>query len=154
MTVYRALKYSQSLPHEWVVLPGAGGGLGHLAIQYAKHFGLRVIAIDTGDEKRQLCEKLGADAWIDFKTSSDIVADVKRITGGPGAHAAVVTAASPSGYTQAVDYLREGGRLMAVGLPADAKLEASIFFTVFKVCVRDFVSALFFFLTKDLLSLV
>ncbi|RXW19255.1 hypothetical protein EST38_g6597 [Candolleomyces aberdarensis] len=132
VTVYRALKYSQSLPHEWVVLPGAGGGLGHLAIQYAKHFGLRVIAIDTGEEKRQLCEKLGADAWIDFKTSSDIVADVKKITGGPGAHAAVVTAASPSGYTQAVDYLREGGRLMAVGLPADAKLEASIFFTVFK----------------------
>ncbi|KAF9009952.1 mannitol-1-phosphate dehydrogenase MPDH1 [Cyathus striatus] len=132
VTVYRALKYSQTNPGDWVVLPGAGGGLGHLAVQYAKYMGRRVIAIDGGEEKRQLCEKLGADAWIDFTKSKDIVADVKKITGGRGAHAAVVTTASPSGYTQAVDYLREGGKLMAVGLPAEAKIEASIFFTVFK----------------------
>lgn len=133
VTVYRALKYSKTLPHDWVVLPGAGGGLGHLAVQYAKYMGLRVIAIDRGEEKRQLCvDKLGADAWIDFTQTSDIVAEVKRITGGLGAHAAVVTTASSSGYTQAVDYLREGGTLMAVGLPAKAELNASIFFTVFK----------------------
>jgi len=132
VTVYRALKYSQTLPHDWVVLPGAGGGLGHLAVQYAKYMGLRVIAIDTGEEKRKLCQKLGADAWIDFATCKDIVAEVKRIADGLGAHAAVVTTASSSGYTQAVDYLREGGTLMAVGLPAKAKLDASIFFTVFK----------------------
>ncbi|KAF5314517.1 hypothetical protein D9611_007117 [Ephemerocybe angulata] len=132
VTVYRALKYSRTLPHDWVVLPGAGGGLGHLAVQYAKYMGLRVIAIDGGEEKRQLCEKLGADAWIDYTTCKDIVAEVKRIADGKGAHAAVVTTAHPSGYTQAVDYLREGGSLMAVGLPAKAELSASIFFTVFK----------------------
>ena len=57
---------------------------------------------------------------------------MKRITGGYGAHSAVVTTASPSGYTQAVDYLRPGGTLMAVGLPGKAGLQASIFFTVFK----------------------
>lgn len=80
-----------------------------------------------------MCEELGADAWIDYTVSQDIVADVKKITDGRGAHAAVVTTASSSGYVQAVDYLRENGHLMAVGLPGDAKLEASIFFTVFKV---------------------
>ncbi|PBK67773.1 related to ADH1-alcohol dehydrogenase I [Armillaria ostoyae] len=132
VTVYRAIKYSQTNAGNWIVLPGAGGGLGHLAIQYAKVRGLRVIAIDSGEEKKELCKKLGADVWIDFRESKDIVADVKAATDGLGAHSAVVTAASSSGYTQAVDYLRNGGTLMAVGLPGEAKLEASIFFTVFK----------------------
>lgn len=107
---------------------------------------------DTGDHKKQLCQKLGADVWIDFKESKDIVADVKNATGGQGAHSAVVTSASvclfsfdittpclcaselqSGGYTQALDYLRSGATLMAVGLPGDATLNASIFFTVFKV---------------------
>lgn len=132
LTVYRALKYSETHPGDWVVLPGAGGGLGHLAVQYAKYMGRRVIAIDEGEEKRQLCMSLGADHWIDFTKCKDITAEIKRVTGGFGAHATVVTAASSSGYAQAIDYLRENGRLMAVGLPGKATLDASIFFTVFK----------------------
>ncbi|KAG6865643.1 hypothetical protein C0991_000813 [Blastosporella zonata] len=132
VTVFRALKYSQTTEGDWVVLPGAGGGLGHLAIQYAKDMGLRVIAIDSGAEKKKLCHDLGADVWIDFKTSQDVVADVKKATDGLGAHSAIVTTASSTGYTQAVDYLRCGGTLMVVGLPGKANLEASIFFTVFK----------------------
>jgi len=60
------------------------------------------------------------------------VKDIQDITGGEGAHAAVVTTASSTGYAQAVDYLRAGGTLMAVGLPGDAKLEGSIWWTVFK----------------------
>ena len=91
-----------------------------------------MIAIDGGEEKRKLCADLGADHWIDFTTTKDIIGAVKAVTGGRGAHAAVVTTASSSGYTDAIDYLRENGRLMAVGLPAKATLDASIFFTVFK----------------------
>ncbi|KAJ7240659.1 chaperonin 10-like protein [Mycena haematopus] len=132
VTVYRAIKYSQTVPGDWIVLPGAGGGLGHLAIQYAKVAGLRVIAVDTGADKKKLCFELGADKWIDFQESKDIVAEIKAITDGVGAHSAVVTAASSSGYKQAIEYLRNGGTLMAVGLPGKATLEASIFFTVFK----------------------
>ena len=60
--------------------------------------GRRVIAIDTGEEKRKLCESLGADHWIDFATSKDIVADVKKATDGRGAHATVVTSASVSDF--------------------------------------------------------
>ncbi|KAF7330167.1 PKS-ER domain-containing protein [Mycena venus] len=133
VTVYRAIKYSQTSPGDWIVLPGAGGGLGHLAIQYAKVAGLQVIAVDTGADKKKLCLELGADKWIDFQESKDIVEEIKAITGGLGAHSALVTAASSSGYKQAIEYLRGGGTLMAVGLPGKASLEASIFFTVFKV---------------------
>ncbi|KAF9017313.1 NAD(P)-binding protein [Hymenopellis radicata] len=122
VTVYRAIKNSRTEQGDWIVIPGA----------YARARGLRVIAIDTGDHKAKLCKELGAEAWIDFKTSKDIVADVKKATGGPGAHSAVVTAASSGGYTQALDYLRPGATLMAVGLPGTATLNASIFFTVFK----------------------
>ena len=82
--VYKALKESNLVPGQWVAIPGAGGGLGHLAVQYAVAAGYRVIAIDTGDEKRKLCESLGADVWIDFKETKDIVAAVKSATGGSG----------------------------------------------------------------------
>ncbi|KAJ7056784.1 mannitol-1-phosphate dehydrogenase MPDH1 [Mycena amicta] len=132
VTVYRAIKYSKTTPGDWIVLPGAGGGLGHLAVQYAKVAGLRVIAVDTGADKKALTLSLGADKWIDFQESKDIVADILAITDGLGAHTAVVTTASSSGYKQAIEYLRSGGTLMAVGLPGKASLEASIFFTVFK----------------------
>ena len=64
------------------------------AVQYAKYMGRRVIAIDGGEEKHKLCKTLGADVWIDFTTSKDIVGDIKKATGGLGAHAAVVTTAS------------------------------------------------------------
>lgn len=151
VTVYRAIKYSETQLGDWIVLPGAGGGLGHLgqctcldrlrhraddcsfvAIQYAKLRGLRPIAIDSGAEKKKLCLELGAEAWIDFKECKDVVAEIKSIT-GIGAHSAVVTAATGAAYQQAIDYLRPGGTLMAVGLPGEATLNASIFFTVFKV---------------------
>jgi len=132
VTVYRALKFSKTSPGDWVVLPGAGGGLGHLAVQYAKFMGLKVIAVDTGMDKKKLCLDLGADKWIDFNETKDIVADIKAATDGLGAHSAIVTTASPTGYQQALEYLRKGGSLMVVGLPGHANLEASIFFIVFK----------------------
>lgn len=132
VTVYRAIKYSNTKIGDWIVLPGAGGGLGHLAVQYAAAMGLRVVAIDTGEEKKQLCLRLGAERWIDFKESKNIVQDIKDATDGLGPHAAVVTASTGAAYQQAVDYLRPGGSLMAVGLPGSATLDASIFFTVLK----------------------
>lgn len=87
---------------------------------------------DTGAEKKALVMKLGAEKWVDFKETKDLVKDIVDATDGFGAHAAVVTAANPSAYAQAVDYLRMGGVLMVVGLPARANLSADIFFTVIK----------------------
>ncbi|ELU40300.1 mannitol-1-phosphate dehydrogenase MPDH1 [Rhizoctonia solani AG-1 IA] len=125
-----AIKQSNTFPGDIVVIPGAGGGLGkcgHLAIQYAINgFGLRVIAIDTGDHKRELCLNLGAEIFIDFKESNNLVEDVIRAADGVGVHAAIVTSGSAEGYNRALRYLRPAGTLVAVGAPPGAKLEVDI----------------------------
>lgn len=118
VTAYAACKRTGLKPGQWLVVSGAGGGLGHLAIQYAKVMGMRVIAIDGGDEKRHLCLKLGAEHFIDFTKVNDIPAKVMGIT-KLGAHGVVVTAASKAGYENILNLLRGGGTLVAVGLPGD-----------------------------------
>lgn len=92
---------------------------------------------DTGAEKKKLCLELGAEKWIDFREATDLVKAVKEACDGLGAHSAIVTSPYSEGYVQAVDYLRPAGTLMAVGLPADAKLDTSIFWTVLKVSSGD-----------------
>ncbi|KAN0061220.1 alcohol dehydrogenase [Thecaphora frezii] len=133
VTVYRALKEAGLTPGQYVAIPGAGGGLGHLGIQYAVAAGYRVIAIDTGDDKRRLCTELGAEAFIDFAQSSDIVKDIRGATSdGTGPHAAVVTASGGGAYEKALDYLRPRGTLVAVGLPSEGWIKANVACTVFK----------------------
>lgn len=132
VTVWKAVKAADLIPGETIVISGAGGGLGHLAVQYATNMGLRVIALDGGDDKKALCEKLGAESFVDFTTSQDLVGDLKKATGGKGPHAAVVTASNAKAYEQALDYIRNGGILVVVGLPAEAYIKASVFFTVFR----------------------
>ncbi|KAJ6555398.1 hypothetical protein DFH09DRAFT_1248425 [Mycena vulgaris] len=137
VTTYRAIKHSNTSAGDWIVIPGASGGLGHLAVQYAKTRNLRVIAIDTGAAKN-LCLSLGrgvdrlrgvqAKADADGRPSQDVGKEIKGLTGGEGAPAAVVTATTGAGYQQAMAFLRPGGNLMAVGLPGSATLDTSIFF--------------------------
>jgi len=117
VTVFVALKKANLDPGEWVALSGGGGGLGHLAIQYAKSFGLQVLAIDHGS-KKDFCLDLGADAFIDFTKFDDegLAAEAKSITGG-GAHAMLVNNASTKAYDQALTLVRYGGTLVCVGIP-------------------------------------
>lgn len=61
VTVYKGLKESGARPGQTVAVIGAGGGLGSLALQFAKAMGLRVVAVDGGDEKRDMCQELGAE---------------------------------------------------------------------------------------------
>lgn len=110
---------------QWIVLPGAGGGLGHLAVQYAKAMGMRVIAVDGGEAKRELCMKLGAEYFIDFTTTMDIPAKVMEIT-KLGAHGVIVTAASKEGYATAPATLRRGGTMVSVGLPQDPTVSSLV----------------------------
>lgn len=127
VTVYKSIKQANTQPGDIVVISGAGGGLGHLGIQYAVHgFGLRVIAIDTGDNKRELCRKLGAETFVDFKTSPNVVEEVKRAADGKGAHAVIVTSGSSPAYDLALKYLRAGGTLMAVGAPPGARIDLDV----------------------------
>ena len=80
VAAYTACKRSAIKPGQWIVLSGAAGSLGHFAVQYVKTMGMRVIAVDGGDEKRDLCKRLGAEAFIDFATTKGITAEIMRIT--------------------------------------------------------------------------
>ncbi|KAK4704684.1 hypothetical protein P7C70_g1520, partial [Phenoliferia sp. Uapishka_3] len=107
-TMYAALKASKAEAGQWVVIPGGGGGVGHMATQYGKALGIRVIAIDTGEDKKEMCMELGAEEFIDFKTCKNVEEEVRRITGG-GAHGVIVTGGTASAYKSAPYFLRKGG---------------------------------------------
>lgn len=70
VTVYKGLKESGARPGQTVAIVGAGGGLGSFALQYAKAMGLRAIAIDSGEEKRAMCQELGAEVFYHFPPST------------------------------------------------------------------------------------
>lgn len=94
--------------------------------------GFRVVAIDSGEDKRKLVSELGAEKWIDFKETTDIASSVVSATEG-GAHAAVITTGNSAVYSQAIGYLRPKGRLIAVGLPRDGMLSVPIMLLVARV---------------------
>ncbi|PKY05416.1 GroES-like protein [Aspergillus campestris IBT 28561] len=134
LTVYKGLKESGARPGQTVAIVGAGGGLGSLALQYAKAMGLQVVAIDGGDEKKAMCEKLGAKSYVDFTKSKDVVEDVKAATlDGLGAHAVILLAVSEGPFQQAAGYVRSHGSIVAIGLPAGAYLKAPVFNTVVRM---------------------
>lgn len=117
VTTYKAVKSSHIRPGQWIAIYGLGG-LGNLALQYAKHvFNARVIAIDVNDEQLAFALEMGADLILNPR-SEEVAKIVQEKTGG--AHAAVVTAVSKNAFNSAVDALRAGGRLVAVGLPSEA----------------------------------
>ncbi|KAK7750286.1 hypothetical protein SLS62_007803 [Diatrype stigma] len=103
---------------DWLVVVGAGGGLGHFAVQYAAAQGAQVIGVDGGAAKGDFVKSIGASKYIDFQTTPDLVQEVKNITNG-GAHAVVVTAANPKAFSLAADMLRVGGTLSCVGIPSE-----------------------------------
>jgi len=123
VTAYTACKRSACRPGQWIAMLGAGGGLGHLGVQYAKAMGLRVIAVDGGDEKERLCKDLGAEEYLDFTKVEDVAAEVQRIT-KYGAHACIVFAAARQSYQLAPNLLRPGGTVVVVGLPKDTDVLA------------------------------
>ncbi|MGA7413398.1 MAG: alcohol dehydrogenase AdhP [Bryobacteraceae bacterium] len=113
VTVYKGLKMTDTKPGNWVVISGIGG-LGHLAVQYAKAMGLNVAAVDVDDKKLELARRLGATVTVNAKTT-DPVAYVKKEIGG--AHGVLVTAVSPKAFEQALGLLRRGGTVAFNGLP-------------------------------------
>ena len=116
VTTYKAVKLSKIRPGQWIAY--GLGGLGNLALQYAKNvFNAKVIAIDVNDEQLKLATEMGADLAINSHTE-DAAKIVQEKTGG--AHAAVVTAVAKAAFNSAVDAVRAGGRVVAVGLPPES----------------------------------
>jgi alcohol dehydrogenase, propanol-preferring len=125
VTTYKAVKVGDVRPTELVAISGVGG-LGHLALQYAKIFGGTVAAIDVTDEKLQLAKELGADFVIDARTEDP--AEVLQAHGG--ADVAIGLAVDDKSFATAYAGLRRGGRLVLVALPAAGTLSIPVFDTV------------------------
>jgi propanol-preferring alcohol dehydrogenase len=125
VTTYKAVKLSGARPASLVAVFGIGG-LGHLALQYAKIFGATVVAVDVVDDKLELARELGADHTVNAM-SEDPVEAIKRLG---GADAAIAVAVAPKAFEQAYGSLRRGGTLVFVALPADNHVQLPIFETV------------------------
>ncbi|OGM43179.1 alcohol dehydrogenase [Aspergillus bombycis] len=133
IAMYSSIMKTRTRPGDWIVLPGAGGGLGHMGVQIAARKGLKVIAIDSGEKKKELCLALGATAFFDYKVD-DIEKEVKSLTGGLGAHAVICTANSEPAYTQRLTIVgnsagtaKEMDELMAMAVAGDVRAHIECF---------------------------
>ncbi|MFN3273229.1 MAG: zinc-dependent alcohol dehydrogenase [Paracoccus sp. (in: a-proteobacteria)] len=115
VTTYKGLKVTDTRPGDWVVISGAGG-LGHLAIQYAKAMGLQVCAVDIDEGKLALARTLGADLAVNARAEGAVDA-VRKGTDG-GAHGVLITAPSLTAFHQGIAMTRKRGTCALVGLPA------------------------------------
>ncbi|MBY5931926.1 alcohol dehydrogenase AdhP [Tateyamaria omphalii] len=113
VTVYKGLKETEVRPGQWVAISGIGG-LGHMAVQYAKAMGMHVVAVDVADDKLELAKTLGADVVINA-AKVDPVKEVNSHLGG--VHGALVTAVNTQAFAQATGMLRRHGTMSLVGLP-------------------------------------
>ena len=109
------------LPGKPVAIVGAAGGLGHYAVQAAKAFGYKVVAIDVGAEKIEFLKNLGADYALDV---SEAVTFAKETFGG--VYGSVVFAPQISAFEIGLKLLRKGGIFVSVGMPAASEGPISI----------------------------
>lgn len=114
VTTCKGIKETEARPEEWIAVSGVGG-LGHVAIQYAKAMGLHVAARDVTEEKLALARHLGAEIAVNAR-APDATAQVVKLTGG-GAHGVLVTAVSPTAFAQSLQLVRRKGTISLVGLP-------------------------------------
>ena len=125
VTTYKAVKLSGARSSDLVAIYGIGG-LGHMALQYAKIAGATVVAVDVTEEKLAMARGLGADYTVNA-AQEDPVEAIKRLG---GADAAIALAVSPRSFEQAFGSLRRRGTLVLVALPADNSISLPIFETV------------------------
>jgi alcohol dehydrogenase, propanol-preferring len=125
VTTYKAIKVAGTRSSDLVAVFGVGG-LGHLAIQYARIAGARVVAVDLLDEKLELARTLGAEFTVNA-AKQDPADAIRELS---GADQAIALAVSPTSFEQAYASLRRGGTLVFVALPADNHVTIPIFETV------------------------
>jgi alcohol dehydrogenase, propanol-preferring len=114
VTTYKGIKETEAKPDEWIAISGIGG-LGQVAIQYAKAMGLHVAALDVTEDKLALALASGAEVTVNAR-SPDAAEQIVKYTGG-GAHGVLVTAVSPGAFAQALKLVRRKGTISLVGLP-------------------------------------
>ena len=104
-TVYSGLRWARPQPHERVAVLGIGG-LGHLAVQYAKAAGFETIAVSHSPDKDKIIRELGAD---------EIVRDGKGLADAGGADVILSTSNSTRSMVDSIQGLRPDGRLVTMG---------------------------------------
>jgi propanol-preferring alcohol dehydrogenase len=127
VTTYKAVKVSGARSSDLVAIFGIGG-LGHLALQYAKIAGASVAAVDVADYKLDNAKMLGAE-YVYNATTVDPVEEIQKLG---GADVAICLAANPRSFEQAFASLRENGTLVMVALPKDNTMRLPIFETVLR----------------------
>lgn len=125
VTTYKAVKVSGARSSDLVAVYGIGG-LGHLALQYARIAGASVAAVDLVDAKLDLARRLGAEHTVNSRDTDP----VEAIQALGGADVAIAVAVSPVAFEQAYKSLKRGGTLVFVALPADNYMQLPIFETV------------------------
>lgn len=125
VTTFKAVKESGASASDLVAVFGVGG-LGHLAVQYARITGASVVAVDTNPARLEVAKALGAEHVV-HAGEQDAVAAISRLG---GADAVIATAADHGAFEQAQASLARGGTLVLVGLPAHNRMELPIFETV------------------------
>jgi len=108
-TTFDALRNSGANPGDVVAIQGVGG-LGHLAIQYAKRMGFKTVAISRSTDKEELAYKLGAQLFIDTK-SSDVVKELQKLG---GAKVILATAPDNKAVSELINGLSFNGKLIIV----------------------------------------
>ncbi|RYN64507.1 hypothetical protein AA0118_g3976 [Alternaria tenuissima] len=116
VTAYKALKICGAVAGQWVAISGAGGGVGSLAVQYAKAMGYRVLAIDAGSEKGSFTLSAGAEEYVDVLATTNLADEVMRITQNCGAKAVLVCAGVSAAYESAPRLLGPSGTMVCVGI--------------------------------------
>lgn len=127
VTVYKGLKVLDAKPGDWVAISGVGG-LGHLAVQYAKAMGFKVAAVDVAEDKLALARALGAELTVDASREDPADAFQAKVGGVQGV---LVTAVSRTAFSQALGMVRRGGTVSLNGLPP-GDFPLSIFDTVLR----------------------
>ncbi|KAM5352824.1 hypothetical protein ACJ41O_005546 [Fusarium nematophilum] len=115
VTAYHAVRGCDLKEGQWIAIVGCGG-LGHLAVQYAKAMGFKVVGLDISNSQLDDVKNLGADLVINTLENPDYETKIKKATGG-GCHAAAVFSASNAAYETAPKTLRINGLLMVAGIP-------------------------------------
>jgi D-arabinose 1-dehydrogenase-like Zn-dependent alcohol dehydrogenase len=120
-TVYSGLRFADPQPHERVAVLGIGG-LGHLAVQYAKAAGFETVAISHSADKDKMIRELGAD---------EIVRDGRGLTAAGGADIILSTSNSTKSMMDSIQGLRPDGRFIVMGADAEP-LSISLIELLFK----------------------
>src|SRR6201987_4190268 len=115
LTTFSALRNAPAKVGDLVAVLGIGG-LGHLAVQYARHLGFQVAAIARGADKAELAKKLGAHHYIDSAATDPVTA----LQALGGAQVILVTASSGKVVSQTFKGLRPNGTAVVVGIGPEA----------------------------------